>query len=143
MLDEKYRVERILRVFTFIMIGVILFTALTFFGVIDTSTAGSHYCIAPKYFECEGLTIKPTSIALNLSYEGPDLLDVKITSENADCARFEKNLFETKKELNVRLKCSLTAPKAQSFKDELLIEYTGGRSVGLTKEIIRIKSRVK
>ena len=141
--EERYRIERVLTVFAVIMLGVIIFTAMNFFGVIDTKTAGSSYCIFPKYFSCDKLIVTHDSISFELRYDGGDLYDFKVTSDTADCTRFEKDLFITKDPLNIKLTCTTIAPKGTSFKDELTLGYSGGRSVGLTKAIAKIKSKVE
>jgi len=141
--EERYRIERVLTVFAVIMLGVIIFTAMNFFGIVDTRTVGSEYCIFPKHFSCNKLEVTHNSIEFELGYNGGDLYDVKVTSDTVDCSRFEKDLFITKDPLKIKLVCTTTAPKGESFRDELILEYSGGRSVGLTKAIGKIKAKVE
>ncbi len=142
--DQSYKFERILMMFTYIMVGAIIFSMLSFFGVIDVRTMKGSYCITPEYVECSNMKIKFNQIQFDLTYNGPEIYKLKIIpSEIGGCNSFEKDVVESQEPLTVTMACSMTAPKGKKYTDEFQISFLGGRDNQGANELMLIKARVE
>jgi hypothetical protein len=143
MTNETYRTERTIKIFSIIMLLIIFVTGLRFFNVIDTRTTGSNYCVFPNNFECKNLVVTPLTIRFDLIYTGPDLHNLVIESTSAECSSFTlESLKPSNQAVSVSISCKMTAPKTKNFKETLIVRFTGGGNVGLTRQQAKIRSNV-
>jgi hypothetical protein len=142
MANDTYHIERILKIFSYIMIGIILFTSLTFFGII--SSPGSRQCSFPDNFKCENLVVRPMAIEFDLIYSGTEIKDFSITTTNTICTTYNNDLIiKSKQPIKIELSCSITAPKTKRFKDTLQIEYSSANRIGIIKNQATINAKVE
>ncbi|MCB9359486.1 hypothetical protein H6503_06135 [Candidatus Woesearchaeota archaeon] len=141
--EESYRFERLLSFFAIIMIIVIIFTALNFFGIIQPEKWAGEYCISSEKFECQNVVVNFNSIKADIVYMGPGLDFVKFSSDNEGCGIFERTNLKRNQIIKINIECSLTASKGKTYKDELKIIYREIGKLESFEENIDIKSRVQ
>ncbi|MFT4344011.1 MAG: hypothetical protein ACMXYE_04675 [Candidatus Woesearchaeota archaeon] len=93
MSQESYRIERTLSIFMFISIGLVLFSVLSFFGLIPFGFVPQSNCDLPRGFSCDSIIIRPTGTELHLSYSGPAIFELTIERERCGTYRTE-NVFD-------------------------------------------------
>lgn len=140
MLEEKYRLDRTLTVLTVMMLAMLGFSMLSFFGIINTKTVSKEYCIMPRAFACNNLRITSNAIEFELTNNFPDIYSLKVIPSSLKCMATQYELVESKKTINVKLPCSMI--EDESFKTSITLEYSGGRNIGTSKEKGKIKGNV-
>jgi hypothetical protein len=142
--NESYRVERVLKILTYIMIIVIILTSLTFFNIIDPRKSGSRYCIFSDNFECDNLVVRPLAIEFDLKYNGADIRDILITTSTASCSTFSKDIMnKNTPAVKVSLSCAMTSQKTKTYKDTIIIRYRTETQINPIEEIALIKAKVE
>lgn len=144
-MDKSYKIERTLKFLSIILILFIIFSLLSFIGIIDTRKMSGTYCILTNDLECSNLYIAFDSIAFNvknIARHEINNLDIRSSSTNCESTRIES--LKANEVKTVTIKCSLTAPKGNKFSDSLSINYGGGSTpLRISSETGHIKDTVR
>ena len=141
--NQEFKFERTVLIGTVIVVVLILFSMLSFFGIINLNDLNKEYCEVPTGFSCDNIYIGKDVVQFTLTNEGEDKSNIVIQADAEHCDAFGTDRLNRKKPIQVKISCLETAAPEKSFKTKLTFYYEKEFDFQTTEEEGIIKGIVK
>ena len=137
---SDYRAERAITIFTYIAIGLVVISLLSFLGVFSFGFSQADHCNLPRGFQCDEFIISENTIELHMEYTGQPIFELSIKGDG--CTSYETGNVPQDSSLVAIIPCN-TGEKGSSIRQDFEFTFLRQGSASITTSRARVRGIVE